>query len=231
MTPAVFRNQQDHSRKARVRCRRCAFGSLPFTREHLALAVVILAFAAPGCSNGTDLQPDQDLLDRLNALPGVAARAIPPHHGYAQAFRLDITQPLNHDDPGGPTFTQRAYLSHVGTDAPMVLRPDGYAATEQSLEELAGILRANGLYVTHRFFPGAEPSPVDWTYLDIRQAAADQHRIVTELREIYTGLWVSAGASKSGMAALFHRRFYPDDVAATVAYVSPLWATSGSATI
>lgn len=33
---------------------------------------------------------------------------------------------------------------------------------------------------------------------------------------------MSAGASKSGMTSLFHRRFWPDDVDATVAYVSPI---------
>jgi len=129
---------------------------------------------------------------------------------------------VNHDDPKGPTFTQRAWLSHAGEDRPMVFGAYGYGASEESGEELAGILQANGLYVTHRYFPGSRPDPTDWRYLDIRQAAADHHRIVTLLKEIYPGKWVSAGASKSGMTPLFHRRFWPADVDATVAYVAPI---------
>lgn len=63
---------------------------------------------------------------------------------------------------------------------------------------------------------------MDWDYLTIEQAAADHHRIVQLFKEIYDGPWVSSGASKSGQTALFHRRFYPEDVAATVAYVAPM---------
>jgi hypothetical protein len=185
------------------------------------LASVTLGAAACG---GTAAGPSggDDLLLRLGALPGVAAREIAPRYGYPRAFELDFVQPVDHADPRGPTFTQRAYLSHAGEGLPMVFGPYGYGATPESGEELAEILRGNGLYVTHRYFPGARPEPADWRHLDIRQAAADHHRIVTLLKEIYPGTWVSAGASKSGMTALFHRRFYPSDVSATVAYVAPL---------
>jgi hypothetical protein len=58
--------------------------------------------------------------------------------------------------------------------------------------------------------------------LTIRQAADDQHRIRQVLGSLYPGKWVSGGASKGGMTALFYRRFHPGDVEATVAYVAPL---------
>ena len=190
-------------------------------------AVVVVFLALVACSSATDLQSPDDLLNRLNALPDVEAREIEPRYGYRRAFQLDVTQPLDHDNPGGTTFTQRAYLSHVDEDSPMVFGTYGYTATEESGEELATILQANGLYVTHRFSPGSRPFPPDWTHLDIRQAAADHHRIATLLRQVYSGAWVSVGASKGGMAALFHRRFHPDDVSATVAYVSPLMFSLG----
>ncbi len=186
-----------------------------------ALASAVLALFLAACGDAT--APDTgDLLDRLNALPGVTATEIPPHYGYPRQFLLEITQPVDHDAPHGPTFVQRAWLSHAGEDRPMVFGAYGYGASEESGEELAGLLQANGLYVTHRYFPGSRPQPTDWSHLDIRQAAADHHRIVTLLREIYPGKWVSAGASKSGMTPLFHRRFWPGDMDATVAYVSPL---------
>jgi hypothetical protein len=201
------------------------FGAWHARRRILGRApYVVLSMAAvaiSACSDSTGPAEPSDLLDRLNALPGVSAREIAPSYGYPRAFELDIVQPVDHDNPGGSTFTQRAYLSHADETAPMVYGPYGYGATAESGQELAGILQGNGLYVTHRYFPGSRPIPTDWSYLDIRQAAADHHRIASLLRPLYAGAWVSAGASKSGMTALFHRRFYPGDVDATVVYVAP----------
>jgi hypothetical protein len=62
----------------------------------------------------------------------------------------------------------------------------------------------------------------DWGALDIAEAAADWHRVVTALAPIYRGRWIGAGGSKGGAAALFHRRFHPGDVAGTVAFVTPI---------
>ena len=198
-------------------------------RRACAWVVALLALCAAACGDDVVGPDTHDLLDRLNALPGVTAREIAPRYGYPRAFQLDITQPLDHANPGGATFTQRAYLSHVDEAAPMIFGAYGYGASEESGEEMAGLLQGNGVYVTHRFFPGSRPDPADWRYLDIWQAASDHHRIVTLLRQIYPGTWVSAGASKSGMTPLFHRRFYPDDVDATVAYVSPIMFALGDA--
>ena len=117
---------------------------------------------------------------------------------------------------------QEAHLHHAGEDLPMVFGPAGYGTSERSGQELARFMESNMLMVTHRYFKDAEPDPMDWEFLTIRQAAADHHRIVEMFKEVYTGPWVSSGASKSGQTSLFHRRFYPDDVDATVAYVAPI---------
>ena len=188
----------------------------------LALLSAFLPLAQ-GCSDTTGPAPwDRgDILDRLNALPGVTAIEIQPYYGYPRAFQVDITQPVDHNRPNGPTFKQRAYLSHIVDSVPMVFAPSGYGTTPQSGQELAEILQANCLSVTHRYFPEARPSNPDWTYLDIWQAAQDHHRVVTLFQRIYDGTWVSTGASKGGKTAVFHRRFYPEDVDATVAYVAP----------
>jgi hypothetical protein len=184
--------------------------------------VVALGLLHASCTDGLDPWDHGDLLDRLNALPGVEAREIQPHHGYQRTFQLDITQPVNHRVPQGRTFTQRAYLSHVDVATPMVFAPAGYGTTPESGQELAWILRSNCLSVAHRYFPESRPSVLDWRYLDIWQAAEDHHRVVTLVKEIYSGPWISAGSSKGGETVLFHRRFHPDDVVATVAYVAPL---------
>jgi hypothetical protein len=104
----------------------------------------------------------------------------------------------------------------------MVFAPSGYGTTPQTGQELAGLLQTNCLNVTHRFFPDARPEEMDWEHLTIWQSATDHHRIVSLLKEIYPEEWVSTGVSKGGETVLFHRRFYPDDVDATVAYVAPL---------
>jgi len=192
-------------------------------RSPLSLLLLQALLLVSGCSDATGPAPwDRgDILDRLNALPGVVAVEIEPYYGYPRAFRLDITQPVDHNRPNGPSFTQRAYLSHIADSIPMVFAPSGYGTTPESGQELAEILQANCLSVTHRYFPDARPVNPDWRYLDIWQAARDHHRIVTLFREIYRGKWVSTGASKGGKTAVFHRRFFPDDVDATVAYVAP----------
>ncbi|RKG72319.1 multidrug transporter, partial [Corallococcus exercitus] len=66
------------------------------------------------------------------------------------------------------------------------------------------------------------PSPADWSHLTIRQSADDFHRLTQALKPIYTGKWVSTGGSKGGETVVFFRRFYPDDMDATVAYVAPI---------
>jgi len=63
---------------------------------------------------------------------------------------------------------------------------------------------------------------MEWGYLTVEQAASDFHRVVELFKTIYTGKWVSYGASKNGSTALCHRRFYPDDVDATLAEVAPI---------
>lgn len=168
-------------------------------------------------------EPDtRTLEEKLNDLPGVTAFSVDPVYGYLKQFRLEIEQPVDHNNPEGAAFIQEAHLHHAGEDLPMVFGPAGYGTSGGSGQELARLMESNMLMVTHRYFVDAEPDPMDWGYLTIEQAAADHHRIVKLFKEIYGGAWVSSGASKSGQTALFHRRFYPDDVDATVAYVAPI---------
>jgi hypothetical protein len=184
-------------------------------------ASLVLGFACCSDSTGPDPWDRGDILVRLNALPGVQAQEILPHWGYPRAFQLDITQPIDHDRPNAGSFIQRAYLSFVADSTPMVFAPSGYGTSPQSGQELAGILQTNCLSVTHRYFPEARPSNPDWSYLTVWQAAQDHHRIVETFKEIFDETWISTGASKGGKTAVFHRRFFPRDVDATVAYVAP----------
>lgn len=65
-----------------------------------------------------DFDPEPlDLLERLQNLAGVEVTEIAPDGPYVRAFQIDITQPVDHNNPGGQTFTQRAYLSHLDESA------------------------------------------------------------------------------------------------------------------
>lgn len=175
------------------------------------------------CSCGRETGPESDSLrERLEKLPGVVVEAITPAEGFTQAFAIDISQPLDHRNSKGKVFWQRIYLSHRGDDKPMVLVHSGYGVSQNSIYELTRLLDANQILVTHRFFPNARPEPADWPFLTVWQAASDHHRIVDSFKGIYKGKWVCTGASKGGMTALFDRRFNPNDVDATVAYVAPI---------
>ncbi len=144
------------------------------------------------------------------------------------AFELLIKQPLNHDDPDGETFVQRAVLVHRDANAPMVLNPTGYMlfeGYEQLPEELTTLLQGNQLQIEHRFFGASVPNDVDaddWQYLTVRQSAADHHHIVELLKPLYTDAWLETGHSKGGMTSVYHHVLYPDDLDAVVAYVAPI---------
>jgi len=193
---------------------------------------MLLALLAAGCGEKTtepiiDDRP-VDLLVRLQALPGCTAEEITPPGGahYTRAFLLAVTQPVNHDNPEGPTFTQRVFLSHVDESAPTVLVTWGYDVGRNRSFELSEILQANQIYVAHRYHGDNRPVPFDWADLNVREAAGDHHRITQLLKTIYSGPWVNHGLSKGGTTAALHRWFYPDDVQATVVGVSGFFTST-----
>jgi hypothetical protein len=162
-----------------------------------------------------------DVLDKIMSLEGVYVTEIPSLTGAPREFEIDIIQPVDHNNPNGAKFFQRAYLSHVDESMPMIFAPSGYQSEPTSSQELAVLLQTNCLVVSHRYFFDSRPSTLDWHYLNIKQAADDHHNIVTLFKKIYKGKWISSGRSKGGLTALFHKRYYPDDVDATIAYVAP----------
>jgi pimeloyl-ACP methyl ester carboxylesterase len=138
-------------------------------------------------------------------------------------FNLTYDQPADHRNPSGTRFQQSVTLLHRDVSAPMVLYGSGYFIFPgDGRTELTKMVNGNQLYIEHRFFGSSRPAPADWTTLTIGQAADDYHRLIQALKPIYGGKWLVTGGSKGGMAALFHRRFHPDDVDGTVAYSAPL---------
>ncbi|WP_199515469.1 S28 family serine protease [Nucisporomicrobium flavum] len=188
-------------------------------RRLLVAAVSALALLAPAAPAAAA----DDLVDRLNAIPGLTIVSQSEPQGY-RFFVLEYRQPADHRHPGQGTFAQRLTLLHRTTDAPVVLATGGYGLPAQprpSQTEPTALLGANQVSVEHRFFTPSRPQPADWSDLTIWQEASDEHRIVQALKSIYSGRWIQTGASKGGMTSVYHRRFYPGDVDGVVAYVAP----------
>jgi len=162
----------------------------------------------------------------LSKLKDVRFEKMDHNEHFTAAYVLYFTQPLDHNNPGGKTFTQRVYLFHKDFSKPVVFVTEGYVADyvkhPRVLYELTDMLDANQIIVEHRFFGQSVPDTLQWEYLNIHQAASDHHRVVELFKGLYRGKWVNTGISKGGQTAMYHRYFYPGDVDATVGYVCPL---------
>ncbi|MFF9481154.1 S28 family serine protease [Streptomyces sp. NPDC014733] len=163
----------------------------------------------------------QDIKERLLAIPGMHLVEEKPVDGY-RYFVLTYTQPVDHRHPDRGTFEQRLTVLHKSVDRPTVFYTSGYnVSTPPSRSEPTQIIDGNQVSLEYRYFTPSRPQPADWKKLDIRQAADDQHRIYQALHRIYGKNWIATGGSKGGMTATYYRRFHPDDMNGTVAYVAP----------
>jgi hypothetical protein len=186
-------------------------------------APLLLGLACLAACGDNDTQPPEEVAEKLRALDGVTVEEVPTSSAPYRYYVLRFTQPVDHADPGGATFQQRVSLLHLELDAPMIALTSGYwDYYGDHAYELTELLGGNQISIEHRYFGESRPSPADWAHLTIRQMADDQHRIISALRTIYRGAFVTTGPSKGGMTATYHRRFYPDDVEATVPYVAPI---------
>jgi hypothetical protein len=174
-------------------------------------------------AQGVEAAVSGDILAKLQSIPGVTVleERRSPFPG-TRFFRLLVEQPADHAKPQGERFGMRVNLLHRSESAPMVLAGGGYGlGNNPSRAEPTALLGANQLTVEHRFFGNSRPASNDWSLLDIRQAAGDYHRIVQLFKPLYSARWLNTGGSKGGMAAVYHRYFYPDDVDVSLPYVAP----------
>lgn len=164
---------------------------------------------------------DSDLLNWLKSQPDIEVVNKIDSKNFSEVYELYITQPVDHNNPGGLKFKEQIFLSHTDKDKPMVIELDGYSVDNRTTE-LARILDCNQIMVEHRYFGESVPAPFDWKFLTIEQAANDHHRIIELFKKYYSGKWITTGISKGGSCAVFHGYFFPDDVDVSVPYVGPL---------
>lgn len=197
------------------------------------LLIGLSSCGGSGGSNSNDKVPAPlDIVTALGQVPGVVSwREASSPVANARFFVIGFSQPADHHNPQGTRFEQTATLLLRDKNAPVVLAFTGYGISRVNPweQEPTRLLRANQLMVEHRFFNTSTPNPVNWTYLDIWQSANDAHRLVQAFKPLLPGAWVNTGGSKGGMTAIFHRRFFPGDVNATVAYVAPIMQANDDA--
>ncbi len=140
---------------------------------------------------------------------------------YAESYQVFFRQPIDHQNPDSKSFKQLVEIRFVGFDAPTVVCTCGYGY--ECNDGLAKSMNANFIIVEHRYFGSSkvEGDP-QWTWLTLKQAVDDLHAVVTALKPLLKGTWVSTGVSKSGTTSIYYRYFYPDDVDGTVAFCAPI---------
>lgn len=167
-------------------------------------------------------QTTSNLHQKLKELfPKAEITVIENLEGYSESYQLILDEPLDHKNPQKGTFKHYVYLSHVGFNKPMVIETHGYN-TNNIKSEVSTLLNANQIAVEYRFYGKSRPEPLPWEYLTNDQAIEDYHDIVSKLKQIYSGKWISTGISKGGETALIYKSKYPNDVDVAMPYVAPL---------
>ena len=168
-------------------------------------------------------EKDGELLNILKQIDGIEISPLERHHSqFSEAYQIMFTQPVDHNNPDGATFTQKMFIGHVGFDRPMVMSTSGYTAGRLGFAEPADLLKANLIRVEHRYFGESAPDPLVWEHLTVWQAASDHHRIFEALKKFYNEKWISTGHSKDAQTSIMYKAFYPDDIDVVIPYVAPL---------
>ncbi len=140
---------------------------------------------------------------------------------FSNEYQIVLQEPFDHKNPSAGTFDHYVYLSHIDDSQPVVLVTEGYNASRRTYE-MSKILKANQVQVEYRFYGKSRPDSIPWQYLTNDQAIEDYHQLVTKLKRLYTGKWVSTGISKGGETVLIYKSKYPWDVKVAVPYVAPI---------
>lgn len=194
-----------------------------YMRLHkIFILFIILSTSIIGCR--VNLEPVEILtfqqkIEKLFPNAEVSEMEVKDH--FTKGYQIILAQPLDHKNPDAGTFKHYMYLSHVEEAKPTVIITEGYNANPRTYE-LTKIFKGNQIQVEYRFYGKSRPDSIQWKYLTNTQAIEDYHKIVSKLKRIYTGKWISTGISKGGETVLIYKSKYPWDVDVAVPYVAPL---------
>lgn len=184
---------------------------------------IVVSFSVVGCRtiklDAVEILTFQQKLEQL--FPNAEITKMDAKDHFTKAFQLVINEPLDHNNIDAGTFKHYVYLSHTDVKKPTVLITEGYNANPRTYE-LSKIFRGNQVQVEYRFYGKSRPDTIPWQYLKNDQAIEDYHQLVTKLKTLYKGKWISTGISKGGETVLIYKSKYPYDVAVAIPYVAPL---------
>lgn len=143
---------------------------------------------------------------------------------FDENYEIWFEQPIDHNDLSKGTFKQRVFLGFENDTLPVIVELRGYGIGPETAGELADHYNANQLTIEHRYFNDSRPENIDWNTLTIKNAAKDQKIIIDAIKNtLYPDAkFVSTGISKGCQTTMAHRRYFPNNVDASVCYVGPL---------
>lgn len=147
-----------------------------------------------------------------------------PSSHFDENYEIWFQQPVDYNDASKGTFKQRVFLGFESQNLPVIVELKGYGIGSERAGELANHYKANQLSIEHRYFNNSRPDTIDWNTLTIENAAKDQTTIINAIREAMfpKAKFVTTGISKGCQTTMAHRRFFPNNVDASVCYVGPL---------
>ena len=143
---------------------------------------------------------------------------------FDEHYEIWFEQPIDHNDPSKGTFEQRVLLGFEKEPKPVFVELEGYGIFSEKAGELASHYRANQLTIEHRYSNNSRPKFIDWNTLTVENAAKDQSIIINAIRNALfpDAKFITTGISKGCQTTMAHRRFFPNNVDASVCYVGPL---------
>ncbi len=189
----------------------------------LCFSLLLSVFLAVSCIGKEDGDFVPDFEDGLSHLHGVVSVTKEDPGTFKARYKIFFEQPLDHDNPSAGKYKQLVYVMLNHPDSVNVLVTEGYYAFDAAkVQELVPMFGANQIVVEHRYFGESTVGDPSYRYMDAKGSCDDLHEVVTALKALLSGKWVSTGVSKSGMTSLMYRAWYPDDVEVTVPYGTPL---------
>ncbi len=193
-------------------------------QKRLITGILSSLLMLSGCLQAAADNTDR-LLEQLQALPYVTSVNAVADSVFPSKYVLFFEQPVDHRHPRKGCFRQRVFLSVVHPDSLTLVVTEGYnvdyAAKNGYRSEISSLFNTNQAVIEHRYFKESCPETLDWDFLTTANAAADQHRVVSSLRQLFPSKWIATGISKGGQTCAMYRYYYPKDVDITVPYVAP----------
>ncbi len=196
----------------------------------LACYIVVISICMFSCNTAKTIIPSEPAQSNSNfeklatIKNSVSIEKKAPSSHFNENCDIWFEQPVDYNDSSKGTFRQRVFLGFERASLPVIVELKGYGIGSERAGELAAHYKANQISIEHRFFNNSRPKEIDRNTLTIENAAKNQTRIINAIRDVIfpNSKFITTGISKGCQNITAHRRFYTNDVDASVCYVGPL---------